>query len=174
MLKYLVIDRSDRIVERKYCNVYGKSTARNSMKALTILSGIIIVLSIIWLLFPKEDIKVIPIVEISPVISNANFHEVEADTGCSSKYSEEKKRSLFREMYVNKQFTWTGKVVRSDMGNLWLNMSDALIGDLIVTLSDKRQGDVLDHGDIVTIKFILDSAGGCFLPFKGESGIVLD
>ena len=144
------------------------------MKALTILSVILIVVSIIWLLSPKEDSEVIPIVEIAPIISSANFSQVEADTGCSSKYSEEKKRSLFREMYVNKQFTWRGKVVRSDMGNVWLNMSNALIGDLIVTLSDSSDGDDLESGDIVTIKFILDSAGGCFLPFKGESGIVLD
>ncbi len=144
------------------------------MKALTIISGILIVLSIIWLLFPNEDSEVITIVEIAPIISNADFDKVEADTGCSSKYSEEQKRSLFREMYVNKQFTWRGKVVRSDEGNIWLNMSDALIGDLIVTLSDMREGDGLKNGDMITIQFILDSSGGCFLPFKGEYGTVID
>lgn len=144
------------------------------MKSLTILGGILAVILIIWSLFSKEDSKVVNIVERVPIISNANFDQVEADTGCSSKYSEEKKRSLFGEIYVNKQFTWIGKVVRSDQGNVWLNMSDALIGDLIVTLSDKRQGDDLKNGDMIMIKFILDSSGGCFLPFKGENGIVVD
>ncbi len=134
----------------------------------------LVILLILWLLFSKDDSPVVHIVEIAPLISNADFDQVEADTGCSSQYSEEKKRSLFSELYVNKQFTWTGKVVRSDKGNVWLNMSDALIGDLIVTLSDMRQGDGLENGDIITIQLILDSSGGCVLPFKGESGIILD
>ncbi len=150
------------------------------MKLLAILGGIIVILLLLWLLFSMGDTPSVDEVndfnkvQLVPIVSGADFSKVEADTGCSSKYSEEKKRSLFREMYVNKQFTWTGKVVRSDQGNLWLNMGDALIADLIIALSDKFQGYGLENGDIITVQFILDSSGGCFLPFKGEDGIILD
>lgn len=143
------------------------------MKLLTILGVILVGYLIVWLLFSEDESPIPNKVQRVPIISTADFSQVEMDTGCSSKYSEEKKRSLFSEMYVNKQFTWIGKVVRSDQGNVWLNMSDALIGDLIVTLSDKSQGDDLENGDMITIQLILDSSGGCFLPFKGENGIVL-
>ncbi len=150
------------------------------MHLLKFLGIVLVALIIIWLLFSMGDtpsvdeINATNKVQLVPIVSSADFSKVEADTGCSSKYSEEKKRSLFREMYVNKQFTWTGKVVRSDKGNLWLNMGNALIGDLIVTLLDKSQGYGLSNGDIITVQFILDSSGGCFLPFKGEYGIVLN
>ncbi len=49
-----------------------------------------------------------------------------------------------------------------------LNIDGKGTQDLQVDFADKRAGYNLTKGDFITVKFVMKTTGGCFLPFSGE------
>lgn len=138
------------------------------MKALKILAIVVIVLVVVFIvavsLTPTEPAKV--------ETSAATFQQVDQDTGCTSKYSDDKKADLFAKNYAGHKFNWSGTVAENSDGVLHLRLQDELTYNLSVELEDKKQGYDLEKGQRVDVSFVMESAGGCFSPYRGEHGVI--
>jgi len=81
---------------------------------------------------------------------NAGFAAMRAETGCDSKYSDEKKADLF-EAKPPRTFSY----------------------DVRVKLSDPKSAYDLQKDQRVTLRFTVRSAGGCVLPYGGDQGVLV-
>lgn len=105
--------------------------------------------------------------------SNATYKEVDAEVGCLSKYSDEKKEDIFRSRYYNHWMTWSGEVVLVDADSASLNIDGKGIQDLQVDFANKKAGYDLTKGSYITVNFLMKTSGGCFLPFSGKYAIIV-
>lgn len=104
-----------------------------------------------------------------PEKSDATFDQVNNEVGCTSKYSEDKKEDIFRTEYEGKQFLWEGIVSSSNNGTVQMKMKrGTLVSDIDIELKNKKDGYDLQENMIVKFSFIMNRAGGCFLPFAGK------
>jgi hypothetical protein len=102
-----------------------------------------------------------------------DFEVMEAETGCKSKYSEQKKVDLFAANYKGKQMTATGEIVGLPKGVINLKMFPSTqTMDLSVTMRDPQSTYDLTIGKRVAVTFIVKTAGGCFLPVIGDQGVL--
>ncbi|MEZ4330442.1 MAG: hypothetical protein R3F35_01715 [Myxococcota bacterium] len=104
--------------------------------------------------------------------SDASYSEVDAEVGCASKFSDDKKDDLFRTKYRNHWMTWTGEVLLAEADNASLNLDGVGTQDVQIDFADERAGYELLKGQRITVKFVMKTAGGCFLPFSGEFGTI--
>ena len=100
--------------------------------------------------------------------SRATYKEVESSVGCESNYSKQKKEDIFREKYKNHYMTWTGEVMLPESSSVSLNVDRFGTQDLAVSFQDKKAGYDLEEGQIITVRFLMTSVGGCFLPHQGR------
>lgn len=100
--------------------------------------------------------------------SNASFDEVNIQTGCDSKFIEQKKEDIFTSQYKDHWMTWTGKVFHAEPESVSLDMNGKGIHELQAVFADTHAGYDILIGSEVKIKFILRNQGGCLLPFNGE------
>lgn len=105
--------------------------------------------------------------------SSATYAQVDAQAGCSSNYSDEKKEDVFNSNYRNRWMEWRGEIVLLEAGEMSLNVDGVGTQDLSVEFEDRTAGYDLKKGSVVSVKFLMKSAGGCFLPFSGERARVL-
>jgi len=105
--------------------------------------------------------------------SNASYKEVNFDVGCGSKYSDDKRKDIFKSRYKNHWMIWSGEVVLADSDDVSLNIDGKGTQDLMVDFANKTAGYNLRKGDWITVKFVMKSTGGCFLPFSGEHAIII-
>ena len=106
-------------------------------------------------------------------VNNDSFSTVDSEVGCYSKYSKNKTRSIFAKRYNNHWMTWKGTVVVAESNNVHLNLNISPVQDLAVDFEKKGAGYDLEKGQIITVKFLMTSLGGCFMPFGGEQAIIL-
>ena len=64
--------------------------------------------------------------------------------------------------------TWQGEVVLAKSDRAAINIDGKGIQDLAVDFSDDKAGYDLIKGNNITVRFVMRSAGGCFLPFSGD------
>ena len=105
--------------------------------------------------------------------SNATYAQVNADIGCKSTYSDEKKDDIFKAKYKDRWLTWSGEVVLLESGEASLNVDHVGTQDLRVEFADKTAGYNLVKGSELKVRFLMKRAGGCFLPFGGEKATVV-
>ena len=105
-------------------------------------------------------------------LSSASYAELDSEIGCYSKYSDNKKEDIFNTLYKNHWMTWAGEVVLAEADNVSLNIDSKGTQDLRVDFADKNAGYNLKKGDMIKVKFIMKTAGGCFLPFSGKQAII--
>ena len=137
------------------------------MKALKFIGITIAVLFGLLLLIPSK-----PTLD-SMEVSKATFEEVQINTGCKSPFSDDKKEAMFKEGYKGKVFEWDGVVGRSKDGSVDINLNNGIAPDLTVELIDKKQGFDLQENQPIKVKFMMDTAGGCFLPYQGKLASVI-
>jgi hypothetical protein len=102
-----------------------------------------------------------------------NFAGMLADTGCNSKYSDDKKADLFASKYQNREMIVTGEIASLNKGDVGLKvLRDTFTYDIAITLRDAKAAYDLEKGQRVTVQFTVDSAGGCILPYEGKNGII--
>jgi hypothetical protein len=106
-------------------------------------------------------------------LSNATYSEVNSAVGCKSNFSDDKKEDVFNATYKDHWMTWTGVVELAEATNASLNMDDFGTQDLMVYFADKNAGYNLTKGSKITIKFLMQRSGGCFLPFSGKNAVIL-
>lgn len=100
--------------------------------------------------------------------SAASFDEVNNQTGCDSKFIEQKKEDIFTSKFKDHWMTWSGKVFHAEPESVSLDMNGKGIHELQAVFADPRAGYDILIGSEVKVKFILRSQGGCLLPFNGE------
>lgn len=138
------------------------------MKALKFIGIAIAILFGLLLIMPSAK----PTLD-SMEVSKATFEEVQLNTGCTSPFSDDKKEAMFKDGYKGKVFEWEGIVGRSKDGMIDINLNDGIAPDLTVELSDKKRGFDLLEDQPIKVKFVMDTAGGCFLPYQGKLAVVL-
>lgn len=105
--------------------------------------------------------------------SSATYDELNSQVGCKSKYSDDKKEDIFNENYRNKWMEWKGEIVLLEAGKASLDTDGRGTQDLSVRFEDESAGYDLRKGSTATVRFLMKSAGGCFLPFSGEKAQVI-
>jgi len=132
------------------------------------LIGIIVGLVIIWAAgsFMGETPSNYP-------TRSASYEEVNSIVGCDSEYSDDKKKDIFNSLYKNHWMTWRGEVVLAEADGASLNIDGKGTQDLAVGFADKNAGYNLTKGSFITVRFLMKSAGGCFLPFSGEKATIV-
>jgi hypothetical protein len=118
-----------------------------------------------------------PVITVIPAAGQAGgtgFAALVAETGCQSKYSDEKKADIFDAKYKDKEMTVTGEVATVGKGDLTIKiLPTTLTFDLKVKLSDAKATYDLEKGQHVTVSFVMRSAGGCFLSYSGDQGVIV-
>lgn len=69
--------------------------------------------------------------------------------------------------------TWKGQVLTAISEDAALNLDNKGIQDLHVTFVDSKGGYDLLQDQIITVKFLMKSAGGCILPFEGTQAVIV-
>lgn len=105
-------------------------------------------------------------------ISNANYFQVDAEVGCKSRFSEDKRKAIFKQKYKNHILTWDAVVMVSDSGRVGLNVNHIGIQDLSVKLKNRSSGYSLISGQKVKVRFVMKDMGGCFLAFGGNDAVI--
>src|SRR5262249_31880692 len=102
-----------------------------------------------------------------------DFPAFAAETGCDSRYSEDKKADKFNRL-KDKSVSVDGVVAHVDGNKLGIKLlKQTLTYDVLVTFSDSKDIYDLEKGEYVTVAFIMRRAGGCFLPYTGDSGVIV-
>ena len=105
--------------------------------------------------------------------STATYAQVNADVGCKSTYSDQKKDDIFDSEYKDRWMTWSGEVVLLESDQASLNVDGIGTQDLKVYFADEQAGYNLSKGSHLKVRFLMRSAGGCFLPFGGREATVV-
>ena len=81
---------------------------------------------------------------ISMPASAQSFQQMDSETGCLSKYSDEKKATIFEQKYKGRQFTWSGTISQAENGDINLKMlPGTATSDLIISLAADDDGSAL-------------------------------
>jgi len=105
--------------------------------------------------------------------STATYAQVNADIGCKSSYSDQKKDDIFKAKYKDHWMTWSGEAVLLESDEASLNVDGVGTQDLRVVFADKNAGYDLAKGSRMKVRFLMKNAGGCFLPFGGREATVV-
>ena len=105
--------------------------------------------------------------------SSATYAKLNEEVGCDSKFVDDKKNDIFNSNYVNHWMTWKGQVFSAEANELSLNLDGKGIQDLHVIFADSKGGYDVLKDEIVTVKFVMKSAGGCILPFEGTQAVIV-
>lgn len=115
--------------------------------------------------------------EIPPIsfpLSSSSYDELNHNVGCESKFVEEKKSDIFKSNYLNHWMIWKGQILTASSEDASLNLDGKGIQDLHISFADSKGGYDLLQYQIVSVKFLMKSAGGCILPFEGTMAVVVD
>ena len=102
--------------------------------------------------------------------STASYAQVDSEVGCKSKYSDEKKEDVFNAKYRDHWMTWRGEAVIVESDKVALNVDGVGIQDVTIDFKQQGAGYDLTKGSMVKVRFLMKSAGGCFLSFDGDDG----
>jgi hypothetical protein len=110
---------------------------------------------------------------IPAAAQEANWRALEAETGCQSRYSDDKKADIFAANYKDREMTVTGQVADVSGARVSIKiLSSTLISDLRVRLSNPKAAYDLEKGQRITVRFIMRSAGGCIVDYEGDQGAI--
>jgi hypothetical protein len=97
------------------------------------------------------------------------------ETGCKSKYSDEKKADIYAAKYKDQRLTALGKVsyITKEKVGITLDKS-TMTYDVLIKMADPKGLYDLEKDTIITVEFTVDGHGGCFLPFSGKDGVIVN
>jgi hypothetical protein len=106
--------------------------------------------------------------------NHPKFHQMLSDTGCNSRFSDEKKADLFAERYQGLTLTVTGEIKSNSKGVVGLKvLSETWTSDVLVAMNDPKVAYDLEKGQHITVSFKVLKHGGCFLAYSGNDGVIL-
>ena len=164
-----------------HCGVDQPGLSKNAHGCSSIFS-LVLMAVLFWWIFWSDDFLEFPSMpswfestELDASLlphSNASYKETNLQVGCESKYSEAKKEDIFESRYKNHWMTWIGgriDTLKTDEAGLDFDFHKS---DLDIEFLDNNAGYNLKKDDVVSVKFVMRKAGGCFLPFKGDNASV--
>jgi hypothetical protein len=105
---------------------------------------------------------------------NAAFYQMLSDTGCKSRFSDEKKADLFATQYRGRSMTVSGEITSLRNGSIGVKaLSGTLTSDIDVKLRDVGAAYDLEKGQRITVSFTVSFHGGCFLSYSGDNGVIV-
>jgi hypothetical protein len=108
------------------------------------------------------------------VPNNYAFLKMLADTGCESRYSDDKKADLFKANYKNREMIVTGEIKSVSSGKISLKvLPSTLTSDVRIALRDPSVAYDLQKSQRLTVRFIVNLAGGCILDYSGDQGVIV-
>jgi hypothetical protein len=111
---------------------------------------------------------------VIPALASNDLRQAISETGCDSRYSEDKKADIFEHKYQGQEFVTSGTVDRVKDGRLALRvLPSTLTSDIYITMSDENSIYNLEKGQRVTVKYTLTEAGGCIVDFQGDHGVLV-
>jgi len=106
--------------------------------------------------------------------SNASYSEVNRETGCRSKYSDDKKENIFDSDYKDHRMEWSGKVISVSSKNVSLDINGNGKKDLSVSaLNDSAGFYNTEKGEDVLVDFVMRISGNCSFPFYGSHATLI-
>lgn len=104
---------------------------------------------------------------------NAAFQQMLAETGCTSKYSDDKKADIYASRWKGKQMTVIGEIATLKDGDVSIKiLRSTLTFDIVVEMQNKRDAYDLEKGERAMLTFNVSSHGGCFLSYHGNNGVL--
>jgi hypothetical protein len=111
----------------------------------------------------------------TPALAATTAREVIRETGCDSRFSDEKKEDLFKAKYKGQRIVAAGTVAMLKDGQVNLKLlSTTLTFDVRIHMRDERATYDMEKGSKVTIEFTANSNGGCVLSLSGDDGVVVE
>ena len=158
--------------DAKACPHCGKKDPTETIgdKIGQFITGVVIFAIIIWWSPWSSNDKAEP---KNHPISNATYSQVEYEVGCKSQYSDDKKEDIFNKKYKNHKMRWRDTIELVESDEVSLNLDGKGTQDIQIDFLNSKAGYNLKKGQYITVEFIMDSLGGCFLPFDGEKGVVV-
>lgn len=104
---------------------------------------------------------------------SATYSEVNAEVGCDSRYSTDKKNDIFNSKYKDHWTAWTGVVEDAWSDTALLNIDGQGLPDLEVSFVNKKAGYDLLKGNVITVRFMMKKAGDCVFPYTGDHATIL-
>jgi hypothetical protein len=106
--------------------------------------------------------------------STDDFATIVGNTGCQSRFSDDKKADLFGNLYKDHAMTFSGEILTLDSGKAGLKLLPAsLTPDLFVRFRDPAAGYSLHKGDAIQVQVRMTLAGGCVLAYHADDGVIL-
>ena len=106
--------------------------------------------------------------------TNGTGKDMIAQLGCAGDWSDDKKAAIFNRDYKGRVTIVTGKVAKAGDGEVELTvMRSTLTYDVQIKLTTAREAYDLEKGQIITVRFIPTTQGGCILPFSGSDGHIV-
>jgi hypothetical protein len=105
--------------------------------------------------------------------ARGSFLQMVAETGCQSKFSDEKKADLYASGYKGRSMTVTGVVGYIKDGRVGLKiLPTTLTSDIDITLKDRSRTYDLEKDTAITVNFKVSFHGGCILSYSGDEGVI--
>jgi hypothetical protein len=105
--------------------------------------------------------------------ANGDFLDMLAQTGCESKYSDDKKADLYASRWKGTPMTIVGEIADVDNGTVSVKvLRSTMTWDIRVDMRNKRDAYDLEKGTRIMLTFNVSSHGGCFLSFRGNNGVI--
>lgn len=145
--------------------------------AILIYFLLAILLSVFGINFDDEEDKKVS-QGVRPSYQSVNildYKRMHSDSGCGSKYSEQKQKDIFERDYKGLPFRFRGIVSSSDSHYVAIkfNQKRTRGANVRVKFFDPNAGYDLLEGDPITVEFIMTKAGGCYLSFRGNQGVII-
>ena len=105
--------------------------------------------------------------------SLVTYADLDKEVGCDSKFVDDKKNDIFNSSYANHWMTWKGQVFSAEANEVSLNLDGKGLQDLHVIFADSKGGYDVLKDQIITVKFVMKSAGGCILQFEGTQAVIV-
>jgi uncharacterized protein len=123
--------------------------------------------AVLALLNPPPTLASVP-------VNSSDFATVVRNTGCDSRYSDERKEEFFNSNYRDHRMQVYGQIVTLGNGDASLKvLPESILQDIVVAFADGNTGYHLIKGSWIRISFRMTRGGGCFLPYSGDLGEVL-
>jgi hypothetical protein len=105
---------------------------------------------------------------------NTAFIQMLNETGCDSRYNDDKKAFVFDRDYRNREMTVVGEFVNASSGSIFVKvLPSTLTFDVSIRLRNTEDAFDLEKGQRVTVKFQVSSHGGCILSYRGVLGVLV-
>lgn len=101
-----------------------------------------------------------------PMITTKSFEDIDKEIGCSSKFSDEKKKDLFKKDYKNVWAQWDGIIEHVNNEKVTISINEEV--KLSAILQKPGSGYDLLKGESVSSSFMLINKGDCNIEYVGD------